>query len=154
LELINYCKLYGLKAQFSPTIIRGLSYYNSSVFEVKASNIKETLVAGGSYIFNGVQCTGLSFGLDRLALISNLKADKEKYLVVSLDKDKEAIKICQKLRDKNKSVGIYYGKPSKALEYANAYNLNKVIFVGEKELKSRKFMVKDMKSGKETVLKI
>lgn len=153
ISLMEYCKLYGLKAQFSPTVIRGLSYYNSSVFEIKAGGIKKTLVAGGSYMFNGVQSTGLSFGLDRLALISKLNVDKEKYLVVSLEQDKEAIKLAGKLREKDKIVGIYYGKPSKALDYANAYQINKVIFVGEKEIKAKKFMVKDMKSGKESVFK-
>jgi histidyl-tRNA synthetase len=154
LGLMEYCRLYGLKAEFSPTVVRGLSYYNGNVFEVKAQGIKETLVAGGSYIFNNVQCTGISFGLDRLALISKFKIDKERYLIVSLEQDRKAIELADKLRSKGSAVSIYYGKPSKALEYANAYNIGKVIFVGEKEVKAKKFMVKDMKSGKESILKI
>ncbi|RLG12428.1 ATP phosphoribosyltransferase regulatory subunit, partial [Candidatus Pacearchaeota archaeon] len=44
--------------------------------------------------------------------------------------------------------------PSKALEYANSYKINKVIFVGRKEIKSKRFKVKDMKTGKEKELKI
>ncbi len=153
-SLIEYCKLYGVKIQFSPTIIRGLSYYNGSVFEVKAEGIKETIVAGGSYMFNEVQCTGISFGLDRLSLISKINVEKEKYLVVSLEQDKKTIEIANNLREKSNAVSIYYGKPSKALDYANAYSINKVIFVGEKEIKAKKFMVKDMKTGKESILKI
>ena len=78
----------------------------------------------------------------------------ERYLVISLDRDKEAIALAQKLRSKGGSVSVYYGKPSKALEYANSYGFQKVIFVGEKEIKSKKFMVKDMKTGKESELKI
>jgi histidyl-tRNA synthetase len=152
--LIEYCKLYGTKILFSPTIVRGLSYYNETVFEVKSKNIKETLVAGGSYKFNNVQSTGISFGLDRLSAVSKIKIEKEKYLVISLEQDREAIKLAQKLRRQNKIVSIYYGKPSKALEYANSYNINEVIFAGEKEIKSRKFKVKDMRSGKESVLKL
>src|SRR3989344_2482492 len=38
IALIEYCKLYGVKVKFSPTVIRGLSYYNENVFEVKAKN--------------------------------------------------------------------------------------------------------------------
>jgi len=49
---------------------------------------------------------------------------------------------------------MFYGKPSKALEYANSYGFTKAIFVGEKEVKSKKFKVKDMKTGKESSLKI
>ena len=49
LQLIKYCKLYNVKAVFSPTVVRGLSYYNGSVFEIKSNTIKETICAGGAY---------------------------------------------------------------------------------------------------------
>ena len=71
-----------------------------------------------------------------------------------MNKDKESIKLSQKLRDSGKNTIIFYGKPSKALEYANSQKISKVIFVGEKEIKNKKFKVKDMKSGKEILLKI
>jgi histidyl-tRNA synthetase len=152
--LMEYCKSYGVKVQFAPTVVRGFSYYNGSVFEIKAEGIKETIVAGGSYMINGTQSTGISFGLERLSLIAKVKDEKEKYLIVSLEQDKEAIKLAQKLREKNKIVSVFYGKPTKALEYANSYKINNVIFVGAKEVKAKKFMVKDMKTGKEKELKI
>jgi histidyl-tRNA synthetase len=154
MSLMEYCKTYGIKVVFSPTIVRGLSYYNGNVFEIKAQDIKETIVGGGSYMIEGVQSTGLSFGLERLSLLAKLKEEKEKYLVVSLEQDREAIKLAQKLRSKGERVSICYGKPSKALEYANSYKINKVIFVGSQEVKAKKFKVKDMKSGKEKELKI
>ena len=169
-ELKKCCKYYGVDFVFQPSLVRGLSYYNKNVFEIKtpeatgnkkiSSNssklgqIKETIVGGGSYIFNGIQSTGISFGLDRLSSLAKIDYEKEKYLVISLDKDKEAINIVKKLREKNKMVNLFYGKPSKALEYANSYRFSKVIFVGEKEIKEKKFMVKDMESGRETTLKI
>jgi len=154
LELIKYCNYYGVKVLFSPTVIRGLSYYNGSVFEIKVEGIRETICGGGSYMINGIQASGISFGLDRVVQLAKLKTEKEKYLVVSLDKDKDAINIIKKLREKNKIAEIYYGKPTKALEYANSYKINKVIFVGDKEIKGKKFKIKDMKSGKESILKI
>ena len=148
-ELKKYCKSYGVNFVFQPSLVRGLSYYNKNVFEIKTSESKETIVGGGSYIFNGVQSTGISFGLDRLSSLAKIDYEKKKYLVISLDKDKEAIALANKLREKNKIVNLFYGKPSKALEYANSYKFSKVIFVGEKEIKSKKFMVKDMETGKE-----
>ena len=123
-------------------------HYNGNVFEIKAKGIKETISAGGSYMFDGVQSTGISFGLERLAPLSKVKSKKEKYLVISLKKDKKAIEIAQKLRAKGKVVNIFYGKPSKALEYANSYKIKNVVFVGDKEIKEKLFKVKDMKSGK------
>ena len=154
IRLREYCRAYGLKVLFAPTVVRGLSYYNKNVFEIKAKGIKETLIGGGSYKINNVQCTGISFGLERLSILSKIKYEKEKFLVISLDQDRETIKLAGKLRKQNKKASIYYGKPSKALEYANSYKIGKVIFVGEREVKKKKFKVKDMKSGKESVLKV
>jgi len=153
-ELKKYCKYYNINVKFLPSLARGLSYYNGTVFEVKTEKIKETICAGGSYIINNVQATGITFGLDRLTTLTNIKSKKQKILIVSLEQDKESIKLAQKLRRNKKNVSIYYGKPSKALEYANSYNVSKVIFVGEEEVKKGKFKVKDMKSGKEKFVKI
>jgi histidyl-tRNA synthetase len=153
-ELQNLFKIYGIEknTKFNPSLARGLSYYNSSVFEVKTKSMKETITAGGSYEFNGVQCTGISFGLDRLSSLSKIKTLKNKILIVSLSEDKQAIKIADKLRKLGNVVSIFYGKPSKALEYANSYKFNQTIFVGAKEVKQKKFKVKDMKTGKEKTL--
>jgi len=45
-----------------------------------------------------------------------------------------------------------YGKPGKALDYANSYRIKYVIFVGEDEVKKKKYKLKDMASGKESML--
>jgi len=148
-ELKNYCKYYGVKVIFSPSLARGLSYYNRNIFEIKTKKIKETLAAGGSFMFNNVQSTGIAFGLDRISDAAKIKNQKQNYLIISLNQDKKAIEIAQKLRKNQKNTAIYYGKPSKALEYANAYDIQKVIFIGEKEIKQNKFKIKDMKTGKE-----
>ncbi len=153
-ELKEYCKFYGIEIKFQPSLARGLSYYNGTVFEVKTKSIKETICGGGSYVFNSIQSTGISFGLDRLATLTNIKLEKDKILVVSLEQDKEAIKLAQKLRRQGKNMVLYYGKPSKALGFANSKEIDKVIFVGEKEIKKGKFKIKNMKSGKERVLKV
>jgi histidyl-tRNA synthetase len=147
-ELKEYCKIYGVKINFSPFLARGLSYYNGNVFEIK-SQIKETICGGGSYKINDVQSSGISFGLDRLQLVTKMIVDIEKYLVVSLNQDKKAIAVAKQLRAKGKNASVYFGKPSKALEYANTYGIKKVIFVGEEEVKKKIIKIKDMISGKE-----
>ncbi len=157
ISLIDYCRSYKIKVKFSPTLVRGLSYYKGSIFEVKAKGIKESLAAGGSYEFNGKQCTGIAFGLERLFLLADLKNEKEKYLIISLEQERKAIKVAEKLRKKGNRVSIYYGKPSKALEYANSYNYTKAVFIGSQELdmlKKDKIKVKDLKTGKEKVVRL
>ncbi len=154
ISLIDYCRTYGVEVKFSPTIVRGLSYYDGIVFEVKTKNAKETICGGGAYTFNNIKCFGCSIGLERVSSLSNLKLNKEKYLIVSLEQDRPAIKLAQNLRKKGNRVSMFYGKPSKAMEYANSYKIKKVVFVGEREVKAKKFKVKDMDSGKESVLKV
>jgi histidyl-tRNA synthetase len=154
LELMKYCRLYNVKVLFSPTIVRGLSYYNGNVFEIKAKGIKETIAGGGSYKFNDIRCAGISFGLDRLNLLAKINGNAEKYLIISLNEDKIAIQLSKKLRDCGKIASIYYGKPSKALEYANSYDIGNVIFIGKDEVKRRRYKIRDMKTGKETEEKL
>lgn len=152
--LMDYCRAYGFEVKFAPSVVRGLSYYNGSVFEIKVKGIKETLVAGGSYVIDGTPATGISFGLERLCTVSKIKSEKEKWLVISLEQDRQAIKLAQQLRKKGNIVGMYYGKPSKALEYCNSCGYTRAVFVGAREVKTKKFKVKDMKTGKEKVLRV
>ena len=153
-ELKEALENYGIKKEikFLPSLARGLSYYNGNVFEIKTDKIKETICGGGSYMFNEVQCTGITLGLDRLSMLIKIINSKNSVLVVSLNEDKQAIKIADKLRKSGNNVSIFYGKPSKALEYANSYNLKQVIFVGAEEIKKKKFKIKDMKTGREKIL--
>jgi histidyl-tRNA synthetase len=153
-ELESYCRAFGVQIVFAPFLARGLSYYNGTIFEVKSKKMKETIIAGGSFMFNGVQATGISFGLERLCAVTNMVVDLEKYLIVSLNEDRKAIQLAQKLRKQSKIVSIFYGKPSKALEFANSYGIKKVIFVGSKEVKVKRFRIKNLDTGRESLLKI
>jgi len=152
-ELKNYCKNYGFEVKFSPSLARGLSYYNGSVFEIK-SNINESIAGGGSYLVNEIPSTGISIGLERLMVVSNIILTIEKVLIVSLNEDKKAIQIANKLRQQGKNVSVFYGKPSKALEYANAYGIKKVLFVGKKEVQKKIFKIKNLQTGRQKTITI
>jgi histidyl-tRNA synthetase len=151
-KLKEYCSFYDVKMIFQPSLVRGLSYYNENVWEIKTQEMKESICGGGSYLVNNIQSTGISFGLERLSILLDSFQKKEKILVLSLNQDEEAIKFCQKLRKEGKNVIIFYGKPTKALEYANSYKINKVIFIGEEEIKKKKAKIKDMQTGKENFI--
>jgi len=154
LELVNICKDYGVEAIFLPTVVRGLSYYDGSVFEIKAKGLKSSIAGGGSYTFNKTPSTGISFSIERLSTVAKLTKESERMLIISLNEDKEAIKIAQALRRNKKNVSIFYGKPSKALQYANSYGFTKAIFVGKQEVKKREFKVKDLKTGGQSRLEL
>jgi histidyl-tRNA synthetase len=151
-ELKKECKDFDVEIDFVPFLARGLSYYNGSIFEIKTTEMKETISAGGSYLVNGNQSTGISFGLDRLELLSKLKEVNNKTLIISIGQDKKARELATSLREKNIPCSIMYGKVTKALEYANSYSIPYVLFVGEEEIKSKKFLMRNMTSGKEEKL--
>ena len=152
-ELKKYSRYYGIEIKFLPTLARGLSYYTGNVFEIK-SDIKETICGGGTYMVENNVASGISFSIERLMAVSNILINLERLLIVSLNQDKKAIEISKKLRSQGKNVSVFFGKPSKALDYANAYGIKKVLFVGKKEVDQKKFKIKDMKSGKEVLVTV
>ncbi|MCK5624809.1 histidine--tRNA ligase [Candidatus Pacearchaeota archaeon] len=168
-ELIKYCKYYGFDIVFSPFLARGLSYYVGNVYEVKSDikangnisinssenrQIKETICGGGTYKIKDIVSSGISLSLERLMIVTKVLINVDKILIVSLNQDRKAIALAKQLRKKGKNVSIYYGKPSKALAYANSYGIKKVILIGAKEIKVKKFKIKDMDTGKESALKL
>jgi len=152
-ELKKICNLLGVEVNFQPFLVRGLSYYNWIVFEVRSvSGIKESIMGSGSYLVNGIQATGISFGLDRLELLAKISTLIKKVLLISLGQDEIAFKLADKIRSLNIPCEIFYNKPGKALEYANSLNIPLVVFIGDQEAKKKKFKLKNMNSGKEKLI--
>lgn len=147
-NLKKFCKLLGVKLNFSPFLARGLSYYNGTVFEV-SGEMKETIAAGGSYVINGNQSCGVSFGLERLEMLAKVEDSNKKVLVLSLGQNKVAVGLADKIRKTGIPCSVYYGKPGKALDYANSYGFPWVVFVGDEEVKKKKFKLKNMVNGSE-----
>ncbi|MBM3234466.1 histidine--tRNA ligase family protein [Candidatus Pacearchaeota archaeon] len=150
-QLIEICENYNFKPIFKPSLARGLSYYNGSIYEARISKGKESIAGGGSYLINGIQSTGISFGLERLSQLAKIKEEGKKVLIISINQDKKACELAEKLR-KNKIIVSISDKISRGLEYANSYNYSQVIFIGSDEVKKKKFKLRDMKTGKEEFL--
>ena len=152
LELKKTCKNYGAEIKFSPSLARGLSYYNGTIFEIKTQDMKESICGGGSYLVNGNQATGISFGLERISSLAKIPVKEERIVIISINEDRQAIKLAEQLRKLGKEVIVMYGKPTKALEFANSYGISYVIFLGQEEAKKKKVKLRDMKTGKEMLI--
>ena len=71
-------------------------------------------------------------------------------LVLSLNEDKVAVGLAEKLRGKGVRTMLMMDKAvGKGLEYANGKGVGKVVFVGRDEVAKGKFKVRDMVSGDE-----
>jgi histidyl-tRNA synthetase len=151
-ELKDSCKEYNVAVNFQPSLARGLSYYNGSIFEIKTEEMKESLFGGGSYLINNIQSTGISCGLERLSFLAKVDAKDARILIISIGQDEKSVSLAESMRKNNIPCLVMFGKISKALEFANSYQLPYVIFLGEEEAKKKKAKLRNMKSGEEKML--
>ena len=159
------CGLTGLNISFQvdPQLVRGLDYYNRTVFEITHSDLgsQDAIGAGGRYN-NLVQelggpelgAIGFAFGVERLLLVANtLKQNSEKklvYLITLGDAAKGAgIKILHQLRSANIPAETdYLNKSLKgAMRAANDAGATFVLILGDDELKKNTISLKDMSKG-------
>jgi len=151
-QLKKLLKVYKVRSRFVPSLARGLSYYTGNVFEIKSKGAEFTITAGGRYEVNNLPAVGISFGLDRIIKLAKIDADKEKVLVISIGEDEKAAKLAEKLRGGGVGCKIMYKKIIKSLEYANSKKIPYVIFVGKEEAKKKKVKLRNMKTGKESLV--
>ena len=169
-ELFSYCKLLGVKnAMFDMSMVRGLSYYTGTVFEVflKKGKVTSSLAGGGRYDnmignFMGgnriVPAVGIAFGIAPIMDVLKEKETKTesiaKVYIIPINTVKESLKIAQTLRDKGINTDFALGKKgvSKNLQYANALRIPYTIIIGEDEVKKGKVTLRNMVSGNETLL--
>ena len=167
LEVNNYLDNLGIldKCRFTPTLARGLSIYTGIVFEFydKEERIISAIGGGGRYnkiITNFMDdgkeypAIGLSFGLEPIFVI--LKQEMEKVglidiYMVPLDTNVEVLKLATLLRDKGYKVLIEMNKKKigKCFEYAERNNIKYVMIVGENEVNTGTYKIKDMDKKEE-----
>lgn len=158
-ELERQCKKYNLIVKFNPFLARGLGYYTGNIFEVKESE-KGSIAGGGrydktvgKYLKREIPAVGISFGLERVCAIAKITPEPiPKIMVVSIEREAEALKLIKQLRKSGISCIMSDNNLGKALEYADACSIPYVIFVGEEEIEKKKIKLKNMKSGKEEFL--
>ena len=159
------------KIDFS--LARGLSYYTSTIFEVipTKENIG-SLCGGGRYDdlteifgYKDISGIGISFGIERIIEIMNLKKlfpnnilSSNNILISYLSNEyiSKSLEIAKLFRKNNIKVDLYSdnGKLKKQLQYANNNNIPYVVIVGEEEIRSNLFTLKNMKDGSQKKLSI
>lgn len=162
IELIQKCKEYGIKTVFNSKLMRGFNYYTGNVFEVSMG--KTALLGGGrydklvgKYLNREIPAVGISFSVEAIMglcsnQINSIETENTKVIIISIEKDKEALKLTQTLRKNNISCIVSFEKTGKALEYANFYKIPYAIFVGKEEVSKKRAKLKDLNSGEESIL--
>ena len=170
---VNTLGLKTATLKLDVTLARGLNYYTGAIFEVSAPDgvAMGSIGGGGRYddltsIFGlkGVSGVGISFGLDRIALVledlnlfPELSTQCTTQVLFTNFGPAESLysyKAMQSLRA-NGIVAELYPDPSKLkkqITYANKRSIPYVVLVGDEEMASNTFALKNMSTGaQETV---
>jgi histidyl-tRNA synthetase len=160
----------GLTYQITPRLVRGLDYYTRTTFEITSGALgaQNAVVGGGRYdglseMLGGPPTPGIGFsiGQDRLILAVEAAAllkpgvPLAAYVVWMGEAAlAPAARLVRELRAQGLSVEIDYDsmKIKKAMGVANKLQARFAIIIGEGELASGKYQVKDMASGEQKEL--
>ncbi|WP_445737510.1 histidine--tRNA ligase [Mariniflexile sp.] len=169
-EAISELGLTTATLQLDVTLARGLNYYTGAIFEVAAPKTVQmgSIGGGGRYddltsifgmkdVLSGV---GISFGLDRIYLVLEELGLFPETVNKNVDVlfinfgDKEALfclKAIKQLRSEGINTELYpeADKMKKQMNHANKRNIPFVVLVGEEEIKSNSYTLKNMVSGEQ-----
>ena len=171
---INELGLSTAALELDVTLARGLNYYTGAIFEVAApKTVKMGSIGGGGryddltgiFGLKDVSGVGISFGLDRiylvldeLGLFPETVTNNVEVLFINFG-EKEALfslKAIKQLRSNGINTELYpdAAKMKKQMNYANKRNIPFVILVGEEEINSKKYTLKNMQSGVQAKISI
>ena len=173
--ILDTLKTLGLKneIQLDLTLARGLNYYTSAIFEVKALDVQIGSITGGGRYDNltgifgmpGISGVGISFGVDRIFDVLNAldcypkDATNGTQLLFINFGDKETA-YCLPAVAKAREAGIRTEifpdstKMKKQMTYANAKQIPFVALAGENEMAEGKLTLKNMESGEQSLVTI
>ena len=150
---------------------RGLEYYTGMVFEIYVPEMNISLCGGGRYdrlieMFGGepTPAVGVAHGLDRIMMAMQkqktpLETEEEKTVVVIPVNEGlkgEALKISRMLRDAGipVEVEVMGRRVAKALEDADRRKMDYAVIVGERELKEKAVVLRDLAKREQKTVKI
>ena len=158
-ELKKYLDMSGIKYSVNKLLVRGLDYYNRTVFEIKSNNLgSQNAVCGGgrydSLVKNlggeDIPAVGFAMGMERLASLIGNKDDLRTSAFVVSNDTAEALKLTEELRAAditaefdlaNKKFVKQLEKASKVAKYA--------LILGEDEIESDKVTVKNLETSEQ-----
>ena len=168
-QVIGYMRDFGIDEDcfdIDLKIARGLDYYTGTVYETTLDNYPKigSVCSGGRYedlasyyTDKALPGVGISIGLSRLfyqlneaKIISSEEKSLVDLLIIPMDDCvHDGIKLLSELREKGVRVSVYteFAKLKKKFKYADQTKVDYVIVLGEEEIKSRKYSLKDMKTG-------
>lgn len=174
--VVKYMRAYGVEDDYfkiNLKIARGLDYYTGTVYETFLDDHRElgSVSSGGRYdnlagyyTTNLMPGVGMSIGLTRLfskmqelGLIKETKSEVSDIIIIPMEETMvESIEILSRLQKEGISATIYAesGKMGKKFKYADALDIKYALVIGENEIKSNVYGLKNMDTGEQEDLSI
>ncbi|MFA7653982.1 MAG: histidine--tRNA ligase [Candidatus Magasanikbacteria bacterium] len=175
-KVLEYLDELGIPYNLRHTLVRGLDYYNNTVFEVYTvageGGAQSALGGGGRYdglieIMGGraTPAVGVALGIDRAVLAWKQYNEQNKLVISGPDYDiffaqlgeeskRVSLRLLDGLRKSGLKIGFNLGKNSlkNQMELANNFKVPFVIILGQKEVQDKTAIVRDMESGVQEVV--
>ncbi len=171
-QLCSLLDAMGVKYEINPKLVRGLDYYNKTVFEwvTSALGAQGTVCGGGRYDGlveqlggHSTQGVGFAMGLERLVLLVQevnkeitLPQAVDLYLVYAGESTTlNAFQIAEQIRTELPQVRVMThcsgGKFQKQFKRADKIEAKYALVIGESEVQAKTVVVKDLRNGAEQI---
>ncbi len=169
--VLEYLDDLGLPYTLDSYLVRGLDYYNRTVFEIFTEGSGAALAGGGRYDYLGemlgvrrteLPAVGSSLGIERL--IEVMKAQeipgrsriRTRVFLIRIGEEakKKSLDLIEKFRQANVKIGESLGRGSlkSQLRLADKAKVDMALLFGQREVFEDSIIIRDMKSGsQETV---
>lgn len=140
----------------NPRIVRGLDYYNHTVFEFISESenlgVQNTILAGGRYDglvaqMGGAEVPAIGFaaGIERLMFCLPIEVTRDKMVAVISDNNEKALEAAAGIRSRNIPCEVIFsGNFKKKVQKADRISATHIVFVFEDGVE-----IKDMTSGEQ-----
>lgn len=161
-ELKGYLDALNINYSINKLLVRGLDYYNRTVFEIKSNNLgSQNAVCGGGRYDSLVRnlggedtpAIGFAMGMERLASLIGQKEDEKLNAYIVCNNPLEAIKLTEEMREAgvtcefdltNKKFVKQLEKASKLAKFA--------LILGEDEIASGKVTIKNLDTSEQQTI--
>ncbi|CRK85539.1 Histidine--tRNA ligase [Candidatus Providencia siddallii] len=166
---------FGIKYDINHKLVRGLDYYNHTVFEwvTESCGLKNTICAGGRYDnlvkqLGGIDTPAVGFAMGMERTIMLVQETNHEFILSSSEFDiylasfntennkQETLIIAEQVRDAfpNLRLIVYHGSGNfkKQLSEANKYGAKVVLILGKNEIENNQITIKNLyTSTQETI---
>ncbi|MEX6493647.1 histidine--tRNA ligase [Fusobacterium animalis] len=168
-DVKKYLNVFGIKYTEDPTLVRGLDYYSSTVFEIITNKLgsQGTVLGGGRYDNllkelgdKDIPAVGFATGVERIMMLlgeNYPKNNPDVYIAwLGENTSETALKIAESLRDNDIKVYIDYSEKGMKshMKKADKLSVRYCIILGEDELNKGIVLLKDFSTREQKEVKI